>query len=123
MQPIQSSPSEFGTQEFESTQSLEGSKVPDPNSYANAVDVKFRLEVDSEAVLDLLPPKLRSAVTSAQPLFQIRDPKILTARPDLSRWFRLSLKASTDLAAFAEELMGLEIVESAEVVPPPAPPP
>ena len=93
------------------------------NTVTNAVDVKFRREVDPEAVLDLLPPQLRSAVVSVQPVFQVSDPKILTARPDLARWFRFSLEPSIDAARFAQQLGELEAIETAEVVPLPAPPP
>lgn len=121
--PAEAGPTATEVRKPERTASSEDFMVTEPSSSSHAVDVKFARDVDPEAVLDLLPEDLRAYVTQAQPLFQIRDPSILTARPDLSRWFRLSLQGSADPVRFVEQVTELQVVETAEVVPPPAPPP
>jgi len=43
--------------------------------------------------------------------------------PDLTLFFRLTLEAHADAASLVADLVGLDIVENAYIVPPPEPPP
>jgi hypothetical protein len=86
------------------------------------VDVKFRAGASLDAPLVLLPPELRSEVTSAAPLVTL-DAKELDrlGAAAMGRWFRLRLAPGANVGRFLDALRRVDRVEHAERAPQPAP--
>jgi hypothetical protein len=106
-----------------------------PSGYSSeAIDVKFVEGTDVEKPENLLPADLQAIVKKIRPLFGLNKEKLagLKAKgenrsgkklPSLGLWFRIKLKPGTDPVEFSNRLMQLDIVETVEAAPLPAPPP
>jgi hypothetical protein len=107
-----------------------------PAGYAStSVEVKFREGTDVSAPERLLPAELRASVASVTRLFgglskeQLDKMKNMGEKrggsklPDLTLWFKITLKADSNTAEFVEKLKRLNSVETVQFSPLPLPPP
>jgi hypothetical protein len=107
-----------------------------PAGYSSMIlQVKFREGTDVSAPKQLLPPELRGSVADITRLFsglskeKLDKMKAAGERsrgeklPDLTTWFKITLKPGTNSAEFVEKLKRLDKVETVQYSPLVAPPP
>lgn len=121
------------------TGSIRGARAASPSGVppgysSELIDVKFREGTNVDPPEGALPPHLRNAVTSIRRGFSLSEEQLNAIRitgeslsngrlPNLTLWFRITLKPGTNARAFIEDLRALGSVERAEFVPlPPADP-